>query len=172
MLVIESGSRELIETFLPRFQHHFGTAMEVDLVTCYTGRPAGFEGRVYSIADYRAPENRGKLFQELAPRKYDVIAMLCSAEPIMTKWKWSIAFRLDAKVLIINENVDFFWLDRSNWRAIVHFVQYRAGMTGAAAIPTLARLLFFPVTLAYLMLFAGAVHFRRWLRVRQGANQI
>ena len=41
---------------------------------------------------------------------------------------------------------------------------FRAGMTGAAAIPTLARLIFFPLSLTYLLLYAGTVHLRRRLR--------
>ena len=30
----------------------------------------------------------------------------------MTKWKWALAFRLPVKVLVVNENGDFFWFDR------------------------------------------------------------
>jgi len=70
-----------------------------------------------------------------------------------------------AKVLIVNENADYFWLDWGHWRTIGHFVLYRAGLTGASVVPTLARLLFFPVTLAYLLLYTGAVHFRRRIRM-------
>ncbi len=166
MLLVESGSRGLLEAFIPRLRQYFGNAMQMDLVTCYGGEPVGFEGQVYRVTDYRTPEERDRLFKDLAARGYNILAILCSAEPIMTKWKWMLAFRIPAKVLIVNENADCFWLDRGHWRAIGHFIQYRAGMTGAAAVPTLIRLLFFPVTLAYLLLFAGAVHFRRSLRIR------
>jgi len=37
-------------------------------------------------------------------------------------------------------------------------------MTGANAVPTLARLLFLPLTAAYLLAYAGTVHFRKKLR--------
>jgi hypothetical protein len=41
---------------------------------------------------------------------------------------------------------------------------YRAGLTGSAAVPALVRLVLFPLTLTYLVLYAGWVHFRRMLR--------
>ena len=69
-----------------------------------------------------------------------------------------------AKIFVVNENADFFWLDWGHWKTITHFVSFRAGITGAAAVPTLARMLFFPVTFLYLLLFAGAVHLRRRIR--------
>lgn len=138
--------------------------METDLVTCYGGNPSGFEGRVWRVTDYSGPEQRQRLYSELMERGYDAMGIVCSAEPIMTKWKWVLAARLPVKVFVINENADFFWFDRGNWNAIVHFVMFRTGMTGAAAIPTLARLVFFPITLAYLLLFAGVAHLRRKLR--------
>ena len=47
----------------------------------------------------------------------------------MTKWKWALALRLPVKVLVVNENGDFFWFDRANWRTIRHFVLFRAGLS-------------------------------------------
>ena len=79
----------------------------------------------------------------------------------MTKWKWAIATRLPAKVFLVNENGDYFWLDRGHWRSIRSFVLFRAGLTGSSAVRTLARLLLFPFTLAYLLLYASTVHMRR-----------
>lgn len=79
----------------------------------------------------------------------------------MTKWKWVIAARLPAKVFVLNENGDYFWLDYSQWRVIRHFVLFRAGLSGAGAVRTLARLALFPFTILYLLLYAAAVHLRR-----------
>jgi hypothetical protein len=97
----------------------------------------------------------------LKSRNYAAIGIICAAEPIMTKWKWWLAAKIPAKLFIVNENCDFFWADRAHWRLIMHFVFFRAGLTGAAAVPAIARLLFFPVTLSYLLLYAGFVHLRR-----------
>ena len=91
------------------------------------------------------------------------MAILCTAEPIMTKWKFAVAARVPAKLMVINENADIFWCDR-NWKILSTFILFRAGLTGASAAPTLARLLILPLTAVYLLAYAGAVHFRRMLR--------
>jgi hypothetical protein len=104
------------------------------------------------------------LYKELAACHYSAIAIICAAEPIMTKWKFALAARVPAKLLVVNENSDFFWCDRGNWKILSHLMLYRAGMTGASAVPTLARLLVLPLTAAYLLAYAGTVHFRRKLR--------
>ena len=49
----------------------------------------------------------------------------------MTKWKWAIAAQLPGKLFIVNENVDWFWVDRGNWNTVRHFMLYRAGLSGA-----------------------------------------
>jgi len=82
----------------------------------------------------------------------------------MTKWKWYAAWKMPAKTLIINENADFFWFDRGNWRTIVHFILFRADLTGGDAVRTLLRLALFPLSIAYLLLYAAFVHTRRVLR--------
>ena len=99
-------------------------------------------------------------------RNYSILGIICAGEPIMTKWKWAVAANVPAKVFVINENGDWFWADRSNWRIIRHFVLFRAGLSGAEAVPAIARLLVFPFTLLYLVLYAVMVHLRRAGRVR------
>jgi hypothetical protein len=163
-LLIESGSRRLYDGLIPGLYAMYGDSLEIDLVTCYAGVPEGFRGQVYRVTDYSGRAGRKRLYQELAAHKYPIVGMICSGEPIMTKWKWVLAGRLDSKVFALNENADYFWIDLPHWRVMTHFVLYRAGLTGAAAIPTVARLVFFPVTLSYLLLYAAFVHLRRKLR--------
>jgi hypothetical protein len=165
ILLVESGSRHLIEHVLTPVRAMFGGSPEIDLVTCYHGEPKGFAGRVFRVTDYGGPAGREKLRRELLDRDYAVAGILCAAEPIMTKWKWWLAARLPVKVFVINENADFFWLDWGQWRTMLAFVLYRAGLTGAAAVPALARLVFFPLTLLYLLLYAATVHLRRRIRM-------
>ncbi len=165
ILLVESGSRHLFDQLIPFLYKTYGEQLEIDLVTCFAGEPSGFRGTVYRVTDYAGPAARKRLYTELAARSYPLLGIICGAEPIMTKWKWMLAARIRAKVLIVNENADYFWLDWGHWRTIGHFVLYRAGLTGASVVPTLARLLFFPVTLAYLLLYTGAVHFRRRIRM-------
>jgi hypothetical protein len=141
--------------------------MRADLVTCYAGLPTHFRadlGAVYRVTDYSGSSARKRLYAELAAQRYNVIGIVCSAEPIMTKWKWMLAARLSAKLFILNENGDYFWFDRGHISSIRHFVLFRAGLTGAGAIRTLARLALFPFTLLYLILYAATVHLRRKLR--------
>ena len=171
LLLIESGSRRILERLIPYLRDLFGQEVEMDLVTCYAGEPAGFRngglnagGRVFNVNEYGGAEGRHALLADLSERQYTVAGVICAAEPIMTKWKWWLAAKLPAKVFIINENGDYFWFDRVHLRQLRQFAAYRLGLTGSAAVPALVRLICFPVTLAYLLLYAGTVHLRRKLR--------
>jgi hypothetical protein len=55
-------------------------------------------------------------------------------------------------------------LDRQHLNHIVRFVLFRSGLAGAGAVRTIARVVSFPFTLLYLLLYATAVHTRRALR--------
>jgi hypothetical protein len=164
ILLIESGPRIAIERAILHLRDHFGQDVEMDLVTCYAGEPSGFHGRIFNVNDYGGAAGRDVLWAALAQRKYSAAGVVCAAVPIMTKWKWWLAFKVPAKIFIINENADYFWLDRAHFRQLRKFVTYRLGISGSAAVPSLVRLAFFPVTLAYLLLYAGTVHLRRKLR--------
>jgi hypothetical protein len=168
VLLVESGSRSILEATIATFRRIYGESEEIDVITCYAGAPSGANGQIFRVANYSTPEAREGLYAELGARGYAAIGILCAAEPIMTKWKFALAARVPAKLLIVNENADFFWFDRGNLQAISHFMLFRAGMTGASAVPTLARLLFLPLTAAYLLAYAGAVHLRRRLRTQKG----
>jgi hypothetical protein len=141
--------------------------MTADLITCYAGVPKNFRtdlGGVYRVADYPDGRSRKQLYKQLATNRYVIVGIICSAEPIMTKWKWMLAARLSGKVFVLNENGDYFWLDRGHLGAIRHFILFRAGLTGTGAVRAVARLVLFPFTLLYLILYAATVHLRRKLR--------
>jgi hypothetical protein len=166
VLLVESGSRQLLEDLLDGL-YDVHPQMNADLVTCYAGLPAKFDasrGRAFRVTDYNGRAGRRRLYRELAANKYNVIGIICSAEPIMVKWKWALAARLPAKLFILNENGDYFWFDRGHWSSIRHFLLFRAGLSGAGAVRTIGRLILFPLTLLYLILYAATVHFRRKLR--------
>ena len=114
ILLVESGSRSLIEKVRPPLRETLGEHFEIDLLTCYAKLPAGFppETRVYRTTDYRSGEARKALFEELRENGYALVGIVCSAEPVMFKWKLALAWRLPAKLFIINESGDFFWFDR------------------------------------------------------------
>jgi hypothetical protein len=166
VLLVESGSRALFEKLLPSlYQNHPG--MICDLVTCYAGAPTSFrenQGALYRVTDFPAGPARQRFYQQLGANRYNIVGIICSAEPIMTKWKWMLAARLPGKVFVVNENGDYFWLDYGHWSNIRYFVLYRAGLTGSGAVRTLARVVLFPFSLLYLILYAITVHSRRLLR--------
>jgi hypothetical protein len=167
ILLVESGSRGLLEGLIPGLRQTWGDELSIDLVTCYASLPKGFEPRntrVYRVSDYRGREGRRRLYRELARNQYTLAGIVCSGEPVMTKWKWVLAWRLPAKVFVVNENGDYFWLDRMHFGVIRRFVLFRAGLAGSGAVRTLARMISFPFTLLYLLLYATTVHTKRALR--------
>jgi len=163
VLLVESGSRYIFDNLLPGLRGIYGDNLHVDLVTCFTGQPADLpaSSKIYRVWDYPDPAARQRLLSELRSNGYSVCGIICSGEPLMTKWKWWLAFKIPAKIFVLNENGDYYWFDYSNWRMMLHFTLFRAGLTGADSVTTLSRLLLFPVTLCYLLLYAAVVHLRR-----------
>jgi len=167
VLLVESGSRHLLEGVIPHLRSMFGEGTSFELATCYAGLPAGLtsESVVYPVYEYRGRQGRRRLYRMLRARGPEVLVVICSGEPIMTKWKWALALRLPVKVLAVNENGDFFWFDRANWPAVRHFVLFRAGLSGGDAVRTIGRILVFPLTLAFLLFYAALIHLRRKVHV-------
>jgi hypothetical protein len=163
ILLIESGSRAILERTIAHLQSGWGEGMPIDLVTCYAGLPAGLppDTKQFHVADYGTPELRQQLRQQLNTRDYAYAGMICAAEPVMTKWKWWLAAHVPAKFFVINENGDYFWLNRKNAKAMRGFVLVRLGLSGAGAVRTFGRLLAFPFAVLYLLLYAGFAHLRR-----------
>jgi hypothetical protein len=168
ILLVESGSRNLLEKVLPVLRDAWGSEIDIDVLTCYAKLPKGFppETRVYRTTDYRTREARRRLFAELSENGYALTGIICSGEPIMLKWKWVVALKLRAKLFLINENGDFFWFDRGHLDLIRQTALLRTGLAGAGAVRTLARMVSFPFTLAYLLLYASVAHARRALRLK------
>ena len=164
--MVESGPRYLVEDMLSGLYDLY-PQMRFDLLTCYAGLPKTFHegrGEVFRVTDYPGGAGRSQLYQRLKARQYTVLGIVCAGEPIMTKWKWAVVAQIPAKLFILNENGDYFWVDYSNWKTIRHFVLFRTGLAGSGAVRTLARVFLFPFTLTYLLLYAGTVHLRRRLR--------
>ena len=167
ILLVESGTRGLLEGLIPGLRQSWGDRISIDLVTCYATLPKGFEAhntRVYRVGDYPGRAARGRLYRELARNRYSLLGIICSGEVVMAKWKWSLGLRIPAKIFIINENGDYFWLDRLHLGPLRQFVLFRAGLAGSGAVRTLVRLISFPFTLLYLLLYATSAHARRALR--------
>jgi hypothetical protein len=166
ILLVESGSRHLIEGVVPHLKNIFGAETQIDLVTCFPGTPRVIDGAaaVYRTADFQSRVARGTLYRQLRANNYQVCGIICSAEPIMTRWKWMLAMRVPAHLFLLNENGDFVWFDSEHLPVLAAYAQTRAGLEGAGAVRTIARIVLFPLTLLYLLLYASFVHGRRALR--------
>jgi len=176
ILLVESGSRGILENVIEGLRRSWGAGVSIDLVSCFANLPKGLDAattRVYRVSDYRGRAGRGRLYRELRARRYALMGIVCSEEPLMMKWKWALAWRVPAKIFIINENADYFWLDRKHLKTLRQFALARAGLAGTGAVRTLARLFSFPFALFYLLLYAAVAHSRRALRLalrRSGAG--
>ena len=167
ILLVESGARSLVEKLIPVLRSAWGNEIPIDLVSCFGTLPAGFTAettRIYRVSDYRGRAGRGRLYALLKANGYTRMGVICSGEPLMSKWKWSLVWQIPAKIFIINENADFFWLARTHAKLIRRFVLLRTGLAGAGAVRTLAGVIAFPFTLLYLLLYAAVEHARRALR--------
>lgn len=169
VLFIESGSRKAGEQFL---EHLYvkERAQTVDVLTCYSTLPRSFDpakGRVFYTHDAPSGTTRDRLFRSLAASHYSAICMLCTGDNIMTKWKWIAAVRVPAKVLIVNENADSFWLDRGHYRDLGRMSNERLGLSRLAPLSFLYQVIAFPFTLVVLIGFAARVHTGRLLRRRR-----
>lgn len=163
ILLIESGSRSVLEKLLPALSRTFGN-VEIDVVTCFEGQPKGGTGTIFNIHEYGGPSGRNRLLADLAQRNYQIAGLLSTGDSIMTKWKWWLAYKLPAKFLIVNKNSDFFFCDWGNFKQIGELALTHAGLARASAIPTLGRLASLPLCVAFLTAYAAIVHLRRRLR--------
>ena len=168
--MIESGARSLVRRIPEHLNSHFGQDVQVDLLTCYDGLPPGFSEstRVYRVTDFNTPEGRRELIGKLMKNGYSAAGMICSAESIMTRWKWMLFVRMPAKFFIVNENADYFWVHRDNSKTIRRFALTRLGLAGEGSLRTVGRLLVFPFALLWLIAFALLAHGRRKVRLALG----
>jgi len=167
VLLVESGSRYLLEDLLPGLYAAHPELERCDVVTCFAGAPKGFDpplGDIYHVSDWRGRERRKMLYNGLRQKHYTAAGIICSGEPILFKWKWSLAWLVPTKYFILNENGDYVWLDYTNWKILRHFVLFRMGLAGASAVTTLSGILLFPFAFLYLLSYAAFVHLRRKVR--------
>jgi hypothetical protein len=168
LLVVESGPRDITENFL-RHLYEVQKSNHVDLLTCYPGVPNSFDsdrGTIYSIHDKGAKENRACFLRKLLRNSYTIVAIFCAGDPVLAKWKWVLALRANARVLIVNEHAGFFFLDLKHLHPAKTMLSLRLGLHQPLRFHLLGELLVVPFTMAYLALYAGYVHARRLVRLR------
>jgi hypothetical protein len=166
VLVIESGSRRAAARFLSDL-YKTGETRRLDVLTCYRTPPEPFDasrGRVFYTHQAQAGPERAELFRSLTRSGYSALCVLCTGDNIMTKWKWAAAVRIPAKVMIVNENADCFWLDRGHLRNIRDMMLERSGVRRMTPLRMVGQALAFPFTLLILLAYGGYMQTRRLLR--------
>ena len=176
VLVVESGPREATEQFL-RQLYERQRSPHVDLLTCFEHQPAAFDGMrgtVYSIHDPAVSRNRAGFLWKLLRARYTIVAILCTGSAVLQKWKWVVALSTQAKLVIVNEHGGYFVLDywhRQAARAMfAQRVRLRRSQRLQVPVDVLPELFLVPFTIAYLLLYAGAVHARRLIKAVSGRD--
>jgi hypothetical protein len=166
ILLVESGSRHLLERLIPNLRRVYGEGLQVDLCTCFPGAPDALvgNGTIYRTSAFGTASARKALYRELRANGYDALGIICSAERIMTKWKWMLVYQADARAFLINENADYVWFDRLHAAGLAAYARTRLGFEDSGAVRTLARIVLLPFTLVYLSLYALKVHTMRAMR--------
>jgi hypothetical protein len=166
-LLVESGSRAVLEGLIPSLRGSWCGGVPIDVATCRPGAPRGLDeesARLYRLDECRELGDRLRLLRRMVRRGYTQVGLVCSGEPILATWKCLLTWAMPAKVFVINENGDYFWLDRNHLGALARFLVVRSGLGGAGAVRSVARLATFPFALGYLLLYAAVIHARRALR--------
>ncbi len=164
VLLVESGLRSAADLFLQDL-YQDERLTRVDVLTCYGSPPQSFDPAKGQVFFTHQTQSRSALFRQLSRSGYSATCLLCTGDDIMTKWKWAVALQVPAKVMIVNESADTFWLDRGHLRELKQMAHDRVGITRLMLVRLLWQALAFPFILLFLSSFAAAVHLRRWWRM-------
>ena len=179
VLLIESGPRTVADQFLT-YLYDIKQSNRVDVLTCYGGSPSSFDsnrGVVRSVHEPAARQNRSKFIRDLSAESYDLVALLCTGSPILEKWKWMIALRTPARLIVVNESAKYFGLDIWNLgtarlmllKRLNPFSDSSLGSFAEAAAANLFDLLLMPFVFLYLLIDTAAIHLRRRSRLPKTA---
>ncbi len=165
VLLVESGSRWILEKAYARMRAIFPQA-RFDLCTCFPGAPApgGFE-RVFRVTEAPGLVSKWRLALAMRRSRPPIAALLFTREEILLRWKVLLLFLLPSKLLVVNENGDFFWLDWSNREVLRQFLGARAGLDGLELFRAAVRVLLWPFVFLFLAGGALLAYLGRWTRL-------
>ncbi len=164
VLIMESGSPEIARRALDGFRKIFPDA-RFHLCTCQADAPDATFASVYRVTDYPDAMQKLRLLFSFRRQGWKILAILCTGEPILWRWKMLALMTLPSKVLIVNENADFFWLDWENRRTLRRLVGNRWGVHSGEFFATFLRAALFPLTLVVLLSTAVFLTLRRAWRL-------
>jgi len=168
VLLIESGSPDVSLRVVEKIRKLFPGA-RYHLLTCWPEttaqhHSAGYQS-IFRTSDFPTAMEKVRLLFSLARRGWRVLAILCTGEPLLWRWKLLALLIFPSKVLVANENADFFWLDWAHRRNLRQFLAVRWGVNRDEIAATVLRALLFPFTLLFLLLTAFYLYTRRWRRL-------
>jgi hypothetical protein len=161
---MESGSPEVARQALVQIRKVFPEA-QYHLLTCQSDPPPEIFADTFQVFNYPTAWQKLRLLHSFRSKKWEVMVILCTGEPIMLYWKMLAVLLIPAKVLIVNENKDFFWLDWENRGNARHLLRDRWGLNLEQVFYTLLRALVFPITLLILLSTAAFLYLRRVRRL-------
>ncbi len=164
ILLMESGSREVARQALESIRKIFPHA-RYHLCTCQPDPPPAMFSNVFRVTDYPTGWKKLGLLLYFWRQGWEVLVILCTGEPLLWRWKMLALVILPAKVMIVNENADFFWLDWGNQGNLRRLLGIRWGVNLEEFFYTLLRALAFPLTLLILLFTAGFLYMRRARRL-------
>ena len=114
------------------------------------------------MGEYAGRSAKLALLGQFRKHGYTVLMILCTGERIMTVWRALALVLVPAKVIVVNENADFFWLSWENRAMLRAFLGARWGVNLRHGALILLRAAAFPFTVLFLMLTALYYYQRRW----------
>jgi len=161
---MESGSPDVAQRALEGIRKIFPRA-RYHLCTCQPVSSAATFSSVFQVTDYPTGWEKLGLLFSFWRKRWEVLVILCTGEPLLWRWKILALAVLPAKVIIVNEHADFFWLDWENLATLRRLMGIRWGVNLDELLFTLLRAVAFPFTLLLLLATAGFLYMRRARRL-------
>lgn len=167
MLLVESGPRELGEKAIECLRVAFGRETPIDVLGCRRTALAGADSYT-DVSQARSFSERMAILRRLRKAGFSVAGVLSSGDSTMALWKWVLIAAVPAKFLVLNENVDFFWIDRAHWTNAAAMLRQRSGLGGESTVRAMAWFAAFPFAAVFLLCYAASVHLNRAFRLLLG----
>lgn len=145
----------------------FGAGIPIDVVGCRRTALLGVDSYA-DVSEARTFSGRLAVLRRIRRGGYSIAGVLSSGDSTMALWKFAAIVVVPAKFLVLNENVDFFWIDRGHWTNAVALLQQRSGLGGESTVRAMAWFAALPFAAVFLLSYAAWVHVARIFRLLLG----
>jgi hypothetical protein len=167
ILLVESGSRESGEQAVGCLRKAFGGGIPIDVLGCRRAPLVGVDSYA-DVSEARTFSGRLAILRRIRHGGYAVAGILSTGDSTMALWKLAAIAVVPAKFLVLNENADFFWIDRVHWANGVSLLQQRSGLGGESTVRAMAWFAALPFAALFLLFYAAWVHLARVFRLLLG----